>query len=74
VLFWFHGGKVISFGVCVDLDAENFYVLEDWVIDKARGNGVTGWVGGWHGYQRQLINGLENLVKYYLPSSPGVQG
>lgn len=46
------------------VDADNFYVLEDWVIDKVRGNGVTGWVGGCHGYQRQVIQGLEQIVKY----------
>ena len=42
-------------------------MLEDWVIDKTRGNGVTGWVGGCHGYQRQVIEGLEALVKYIPP-------
>jgi hypothetical protein len=46
------------------VDAENFYVLEDWTIDKARGKVVTGWVASWHGYQRQVINALEQLVKY----------
>jgi len=51
------------------LDAEHFYVLEDWIIDKSKGNGVTGWVGGCHGYQRQVIQGLEALVKY-PPSCP----
>ena len=45
------------------VDAEYFYVLEDWVIDKVRGSGVTGWVGGCHGYQRQVIHGLEQIVK-----------
>jgi len=39
-------------------------VLEDWTLDKTYGNGVTGWVGGWQDYQRQIINGLANLVKY----------
>ena len=42
-------------------------MLEDWVIDKTKGNAVTGWVGGCHGYQRQVIQGLEALVKYLSP-------
>jgi hypothetical protein len=54
----------ISLGNRINSDAEHFYVLEDWVIDKVRGNGVTGWVGGCHGYQRQVIQGLEHIVKY----------
>ena len=45
------------------IDAEDFYVLEDWVIDKEKGNGVTGWVAGIHSYQRQVIQSLEQLVK-----------
>jgi len=55
------------------VDAENFYVLEDWVIDKVRGNGVTGWVGSCHGYQRQVIQGLEHVVKY-VSSNTGLTG
>jgi len=45
------------------LDADHFYVLEDWVIDKTKGNGVTGWVNGCHSYQREMIHALEALVK-----------
>jgi hypothetical protein len=48
------------------VDTEHFYVLEDWVIDKARGNGVTGWVNGCHSYQRAMIEGLEAIVKYRI--------
>lgn len=51
----------------VIVDAEHFYVLEDWVIDKSRGNGITGWVAGTHSYQRQVIQSLEQLVKYPPP-------
>jgi len=48
-----------------NLDSENFYVLEDWVVDKTRGEtGVTGFVGGIHGYQLHVIQGLEQIVKY----------
>ena len=56
-------GRCYTWGY-LTLDAEHFYVLEDWVIDKTRGNSVTGWVSGCHGYQRQVIQGLEALVKY----------
>jgi Exocyst complex component Sec5 len=48
------------------VDAEHFYVLEDWVIDKSRGSGVTGWVSACHGYQQQVIKGLEAVVKYSI--------
>ena len=60
-------GSLLPLGQWLTVDAEHFYVLEDWVIDKTRGNGVTGWVGGCHGYQRQVIQGLESLVKYPSP-------
>lgn len=56
-------GGVLKHGIA-NVDAEQFYVLEDWVVDKSRGNGVTGWVSGCHGYQCQVIQGLEALVKY----------
>jgi Exocyst complex component Sec5 len=48
----------------INVDAEHFYVLEDWVIDKLKGNGVTGLINACHVYQRQIIQGLETLVKY----------
>ena len=38
--------------------------MEDWIIDKSKGNGVTGWVGGCLAYQQHVIEGLEALVKY----------
>jgi hypothetical protein len=61
-------GRVIGLGCLLMVDTEHFYVLEDWVIDKTRGNGVTGWVSGCHSYQRAMIQGLESVVKY--PISP----
>ena len=39
--------------------------MEDWVIDKSLGSGVTGWVSGCLGYQKQVIHGLEALVKFF---------
>jgi hypothetical protein len=58
----------LDYKTSLTVDAEHFYVLEDWIIDKDKGNGVTGWVSGCHGYQRQVIQGLEQLVKYILSS------
>jgi len=61
-------GFMVLLWTGVIVDADHFYVLEDWVIDKSRGNGITGWVAGTHSYQRQVIQSLEQLVKY--PPSP----
>jgi len=47
------------FPTALIVDAENFYVLEDWTVDKARRKGITGWVSGCYGYQQGLIQGLE---------------
>ena len=58
-----HGEKVVPHCSQLIADTEHFYVLEDWVIDKEKGNGITGWVSGCHGYQRQVIQGLAGLVK-----------
>jgi hypothetical protein len=56
---------VLSRHGLVNVDAENFYVLEDWVLDKSRGGtGVTGFVNGIQAYQQQVILGLEEIVKY----------
>ena len=44
-------------------DSENFYVLEDWMIDKSRGNGSTGWIKDCQSYQTLIIQDLENIVK-----------
>jgi hypothetical protein len=41
--------------------------LEDWIVDKSLANGVTGWVSGCLGYQKQIIQGLEALVKFSAP-------
>lgn len=67
-LLWWLGGMVtLLFGAFLMVDTEHFYVLEDWVIDKTRGNGITGWVNGCHSYQRAMIQGLESVVKYGIP-------